>query len=343
MTGLSVISLTGPGLDLAARIASGLEGAECLGPAGKAAPPCQALAGSLKDSLPDLFRTRQGLVFVGSAGLLIRLLAPLLSDKSEDPAVVVVDLQGRFAVSLLSGHLGGANQLARRVAAVLGGQAVITTATDGLDLPGWDLLAQELGLKVENPGLLPPLTSAWLDGESLALVDPRGLIRPLPPRTSAFSDLYQVPAGISWRIYVGERLVPETDRTLLLRPPILSAGMGCHRGTGLAELEEALTKTMERASLSPLSLARLASIDRRRDTPALARLARKRSLELAWFSPEELAAVPTPNPSGLVARRVATPSVCEAAAILSWPRAELIVEKTRWTKVTVALARVSPG
>ena len=269
MTEISVISLTGPGLDLAAKIAAGLEGAECLGPLGKTSLPCRELEGSLKEALPGLFKTRQGLVFVGSTGLLTRLLAPLLGDKSQDPAVVVVDHQGRFAISLLSGHLGGANRLARQVAEILNGQAVITTATDGLDLPGWDLLARELELKVENPGLLPALTTAWVDGERLALIDSQGLIHPLPPRTVAFPALDKVPSEFSWRIYVGERALDLTERILVLRPSVLSAGIGCHQGTSLTELEEALTGTLARADPSPLSLARLASIDRRRDTPAL--------------------------------------------------------------------------
>jgi cobalt-precorrin 5A hydrolase len=331
---ISVLGLTLTGLDLAQRIAQGLGEAEWLGR--------EELGGSLAEAVGRLFQARRGLVFVASAGLVVRLIAPLLRDKKTDPAVVVVDHQGRYAVSLLSGHLGGANDLARRVAAILGGQAVITTATDNLSLTGWDLLAQERGWVIENPEVLPPLTLAWLDGSGLAVIDPDGMLGESPPNTAVFKEMGEGPSEISCRVYIGATSGVAGPGTLVLRPRCLSVGLGLHREIGLAELEAAFLATLAQAGLSLLSVARLASLDRRRDAPALAALAEKHNLPLAWFSAGELAQINAPNPSAVVAGRVATPSVCEAAALAGWAKARIIVEKTKWPNLTLAVAKVYP-
>jgi len=338
---ISVIALTGQGLNLARRLAEELGEAECLGPAGRAQAPCQAIEGGLAEEVGRLFRSRQGLVFIAAAGLVVRLIAPHLKDKRRDPAVVVVDQAGRFAVSLLSGHLGGANRLAEQVAGILGGQAVVTTATDVAGLPGWDLLAQEADLVVDNPGLLARLTGAWLDGRRLALIDPQGRLAPDLPQVDRFETPEEVPADYSFGVYVGERVLAGAERLLLLRPRCLSLGLGCHRQVTLEELEAALAETLAKAGLSPSSLARLASIDRRRDAPALFELAEKLGAPLVFFRPEELAAIRTPNPSPRPARHVGSPSVAEAAALAGWGEAKLIVEKSKWPNLTLALARVN--
>ena len=133
------------------------------------------------DSLPALleqqFHEFRQHIFIAAAGLVVRCLAPLLAGKAVDPAVVVLDHHGEFVISLLSGHLGGANALARQVAAVSGGQAVITTATDAQGLPAPDLLALRAGLRVLNPPAIRTVNAALLAGKKLALHDPEGWLR----------------------------------------------------------------------------------------------------------------------------------------------------------------------
>ena len=130
------------------------------------------------------FNQYSGHVLVCAAGMVIRCLAPLLVNKTQDPAVVVVDQQGRFAVSLLSGHLGGANDLARQVAQALEGQAVITTATDNLGLPSLELEAKRLGLAVENLGALAGVSGALVDGRKVPVRDHGGWLGPVIDHTS---------------------------------------------------------------------------------------------------------------------------------------------------------------
>ncbi|MCK7510842.1 MAG: hypothetical protein MZV70_46760 [Desulfobacterales bacterium] len=131
---------------------------------------------SLKTALAERFRAYRGHVCVMATGIVVRLLAGLLVHKAEDPAVVVVDEGGGFAISLVSGHLGGANALARQVAAVLGARPVITTATDVNGVPAVDVVALELGLAVENPEAIKAVNMALLAGEPIAGARPGGLL-----------------------------------------------------------------------------------------------------------------------------------------------------------------------
>lgn len=347
---IRVIGLTKPGLELAVRIASSLaeEGREAVfsGPAGKFGPDlsghrlARPYPGKLAESVARWWADSTGLVFVASAGLVTRTIAACLTAKDSDPAVVVVDHQGRFAVSLLSGHVGGANRLAAQVARIIGGQPVITTATDNLGLPGWDNLARELDLVIENKGLLPSLTGAWIDGERLALVDPAGYLEQIPPRVDLFDNMGDVPFQFKYRVAIGDRTSPEDTQTLLLRPGSLSVGIGAHHDATLNEIQAAILETLSQSNLSPLSMVRLATIDRRRDNPQIASTAKELNVPLVWFTAAELARIKTPNPSPVVHGRVQTPSVAEAASLCKWVDAQLIVEKTKWSKVTVAVARI---
>ena len=130
----------------------------------------------LAQAFQEAFAGNDNLVCIMAAGIVVRGIAPYLQGKDTDPAVVVVDEAGQFAVSLLSGHLGGANDLARRVAKLLGGTPVITTATDVQGLPALDVLAVEHGLIIENLAGVRPIHMALLEGRPVRLVDPEGFL-----------------------------------------------------------------------------------------------------------------------------------------------------------------------
>lgn len=346
---IQVVSFTAAGAGLARRIAQGLNRrpayrADCLVPTGKGAG-CRETSDRAGKLVGRLFTECDGLVFVAAAGLVVRLIAPHVADKKTDPAVVVVDHAGEYAVSLLSGHLGGANSLARAAAEVLGGRAVITTATDSVGLPGWDLLAQKHGLKIANPHRLAALTGAWIDGATVTLIDRDGWLPEEIPRTIRCSGRQADEADLE--VFVGPEEIEDRTGRLILRPGCLSVGIGCHRTLSPAKLRAGLEETLGRAGLNPDSLVRLASLDKRRDTPGLAEAARSLDLELRFFSKEELAPIPVPNPSAVALERVGVASVSEAAALAGWPESEfeveLIVEKCKWTDMTLALARLKPA
>jgi cobalt-precorrin 5A hydrolase len=173
---IKILALTPKGAALAHRLARGLKGAQCWLPEVLAEEPGDLTFPRLADAFREAFEQRYNLVCVMAAGIVVRSMAPYLKGKDTDPAVVVVDEAGQFAISLLSGHLGGANELARRVATVLEGTAVITTATDVHRLPALDLLAVEHGLTIENLAGVRLIHMALLAGRPVRLVDPEGFL-----------------------------------------------------------------------------------------------------------------------------------------------------------------------
>ena len=272
--------------------------------------------------LQQQWHQAEAFVVVAACGLVTRLIAPLVSNKHEDPAVVVLDPQGRFAIPLLGGHAAGGEALSQRLAATLGGTAVITGASGttgrlALDAFGtawgwrrgtgdWNALMhkaarQPVALQ-QHSGL-----TAWQDlaAASELLIDP------------AMDD------GVD--LVVSEQLGPGCR----WHPPRLWLGMGCERHTSLELLEQLVTQTLARHGLAQQAVAGLASIDRKGDEPALLQLAARHGWPLKLFSAPQLAPVTVPNPSAVVQQEMGTASVAEAAALLAaGPQADLGVSKT---------------
>ncbi len=259
-----------------------------------------------------------------ATGATVRLLAPLLQDKGSDPGVVCVDEAHRFAVSLVGGHAGGANALAEQVAGVLGAQAVVTTASDAVGLPGLDTL----GWPVE--GAVAAVGRAMLDGEPVAL------------RADATWPLPPLPLGEDgeYLLAVTDRLVGLDPLTAVLRPPSLVLGLGASRGVGADELEALVDRALADAGLSAESVCAAGTVDAKADEAGLLALCARRGWPLTTFPAAALAEVDVPNPSPHPQAAVGTPSVAEAAALLLGD--ELVVPKTRSAMGTVAVARRRP-
>ncbi len=340
---IRVVALTPAGAELARRLCQTLEEAECWLPATRAAGADQSFD-NLAEVFTRAFAEGHSLVCIMAAGIVVRQLAPLLQGKDRDPAVVVVDEEGRFAVSLLSGHLGGANHLARRVAKVLGGTPVITTATDVQGVPAIDLLAVRTGLLIENPAAVKEASMALLSGQPLFLVDPEGY---LDAALSEYPHLFRrepdleaaLAANLRPTVYVGPHERPWPAGWLRLRPPCLVAGLGCHRGTPAQEILDFLQETFQRAGLSIFSLKALATVAAKQNEPGLKEAALRLKVELICFPAEELATVQVPHPSASAACHLGTQSVSEAAALKAG-QGELLVPKRKSANVTVAVARV---
>jgi len=344
MQPIKVVALTPAGAGVARRLCEVLDGAECWLPASRAEPGAHTFD-RLDGVFAEAFARGHSLVTIMAAGIVVRKLAPLLQSKDRDPAVVVVDEDGRFAISLLSGHLGGANGLARRVAAALGGTPVITTATDVQGLPALDVLAAQAGLVIENLTGVKEVSMALLAGQPVSLVDPDGF---LTGALEAYLHLFHreddldkaLAADLRSAVYVGYEERPWPLGWLRLRPRVLIAGMGCHKGTPAGELLEFLQEIFRQAGLSLLALQALATIAAKKDEPGLREAARRLNVELLWFTAEELAKVPVPTPSAQAARHVGAKSVSEAAALKA-ARGKLLVPKRKGANATVAVARAA--
>ncbi len=262
-----------------------------------------------------------GFVLFLATGAAVRIVAPLLGDKRTDPAVVCVDEAGRYVVSVVGGHDGGANALARHVGGLLGAEPVLTTATDSTGRVALDTLP---GFVVD--GDVAGVTAAMLDGRAPRIVNE--LQWPLP------GDL--VSGDAPERILVTDRrLVPESG-VAALRPPSLVAGVGASTGAPDAAVAELLDRALDRAGLARASVGEVATLDRKTTEPALLEL----GLPIRGYCAEALGAVEVPTPSDVVARAVGTPSVAEAAALrAAGPGAELVVHKQANDVATVAIAR----
>ncbi|MFC9928256.1 precorrin-3B C(17)-methyltransferase [Streptomyces sp. NPDC127190] len=280
--------------------------------------------GPVGEAVRAAFAECEQLVCFLATGAVVRLVAPLLGGKAADPGVVCVDEGGRFAVSLLGGHGGGANELASRVGEVLGAEPVVTTATDAVGLPGLDML----GLPFE--GSVALVSRALLDGEPVALK--AEVPWPLPPLPTA-------PQG-SYTIRVTDRAVPAGEREVLLRPPSLVVGVGASRGAPAEEVLALVEGALAEAGLSVRSVAELATVDAKAEEPGLLAAAERLGVPLVTYPAEELAAVAVPNPSDAPLAAVGTPSVAEAAALLRG--GELLVPKRKSAMATCAVVR-RPG
>ncbi|MFH1090633.1 MAG: cobalamin biosynthesis protein [Pseudomonadota bacterium] len=342
---IAVYALTSPAAGTARKIAACLPEARLFLPSRLARPGEQAFE-KLPSALAENFHLFQGHVVVAAAGIVVRALAYLLADKASDPAVVVVDQDGRFAVSLLSGHLGGANELARKAALILGGQAVITTGTDASGKPGLELIARDQGLKIENIEALSPISRMVLEGEAVEVYDPENWLR---PALSAWPDSFTLLSGLPSPpedrplVLVSHDLKSFPDSWLLVRPPSLAVGLGCNRGTSREELEQLLGEVLAHYGLSPDSLSLLASIEAKRKEPGLLALAEKLNLEIAFFPAHELESVSAPTPSAAVKKHMGVASVCEAAAMLAAGTDRLLVRKQKSANATLAVALISSG
>ncbi|MGW4445964.1 precorrin-3B C(17)-methyltransferase [Streptomyces sp. NPDC004682] len=267
--------------------------------------------GPVGDAVRAAFAECEQLVCFLATGAVVRLVAPLLGDKAADPGVVCVDEGGRFAVSLLGGHAGGANELAGAVGELLGAEPVVTTATDAVGVAGLDTL----GLPVE--GAVAAVSRALLDGEPVALE--AELAWPLAPLPVAERGAYTV--------RLTDRAVEPGPREVLLRPPSLVVGVGASRGAPVDEVLELIGSALAEAGLSVRSVARLATVDAKSEEPGLVGAAERLGVPLITYTAEELAGVAVPNPSDAPLAAVGTPSVAEAAALLGG--GELLVPKRK--------------
>ena len=336
---IAVWAITPNGAALASKIAAGIPKADVY-VAQKIAGPADACRfDSLAQAVAECFQRYTGHVFIMATGIVVRTVAPLMVHKTRDPAVVVTDDRGQFAISLLSGHLGGANRLAEQVAAAIGAQPVITTATDVNAVPAIDVLAQEAGMVIENPQAIKTVNMALLTGAAVEVHDPFGLISNRIPNARAVG-----PGGpLVARVFVDDRLLDAPPGALVLRPPSLVAGIGCNRGTAADEIRELLLATLRDAGLCRESLRGLASIDLKADEPGLIALAQELGLPLEFFGREEINRVggAVQTPSAMVEKHIGVKSVCEATAIIATHGGELIVPKRTTRNATVAIARVN--
>lgn len=346
----AIIAITRNGAQLGARLSGGLP--DCSlhvlrkfhGSAGKAAVPFD----DLRDCLTTLWHKPSDLVCIMASGIVVRMLAPLLDAKDRDPAVVVMDDAGSFAISLLSGHLGGANELAHRCAWLVGARPVITTATDANQLPSFDLLAKEQGWEIDNLTGVKTLNSLLLDNQPIAVVDATDRVRTWfhgTGRLSFFGTFaHAIKSGAQGFLFVTNRQLPPQstpDNLLILRPRNLVLGVGCNSNTPVDEIEAFVLGHLKRLFLSPRSVGVVATAAAKRNEPGLIEFARRLSAPLVCFESEQLNSIRTPSPpSEHALAAIGAAGVAEPAAMLASGNDRLLLKKVKSDNVTLAVAEM---
>ena len=287
----------------------------------------------------DRWQVARNIICIMAAGIVVRASAPLLKDKRTDPAVVVLDEAGQYVISLLSGHLGGANMLARDIADYLGADAVITTASDVLGKMTLDLWAMEKGLYVEDFNRLKKLSMKIVNGGKVRV------FTQYPIKTSHMPDEFtMVDSEERADIIISTR--KKEVNALFLRPRNLYAGIGCNRGTTREEIESVIDDVFRESGLSRNSIGGLATIDIKSDEQGIIEYARARELTIGFFSKDELNRVAEENNiarSEHAAAATGAVAVAEPAAILEaikhFGNCELTLLKQKRGNVTLAIAK----
>ncbi len=280
----------------------------------------------------ELWLNSEALVFIMAAGIVVRTIAPLLKDKKTDPAVIVLDEAGKYAISLLSGHLGGANDRAREIAHFLGGEAIITTASDVNGLTSIDLWAIKHGLVIEDWDALPRVGTHLVDKGSLTAYTDTSIA--FPP------EFRRVDNPGSADLLVTNRIVRSPHGALYLRPKNIVLGIGCNRGTSAGEIEAAVKKALNDHGFSFQSVQSVATIDMKAAEPGIRKFCRNCSFDLHPFSAAELNSVAGVATSEAAFKATGARAVAEPAALLAAGEGKLLMEKQKIGNVTVAAAEM---
>ena len=298
----------------------------------------------LSEAVTENFSLFPQHIFIAAAGIVVRTIAPHLKSKDLDPAMIVLDQEGEYVISLLSGHLGGANELARNVAQLTGGQAVITTATDTAGLLSIDIIAKEKDLAIANLEAVKTVNIVILTGEPIQVFDTEDRLDLKDQERSGLNIEWKTNEdqwinehpGV-WITWKSKKPHPGMNQ-LILHPKCLVAGIGCNQGTEHEEIVGFIKNTFQKNRLSLKSLKYLTTIEAKKGEAGLLDTARELDVPLIFFGQSELEHIEVPHPSSVVKKHMGVSSVCEATAILKSGGGRLLVPKTKRRNVTLAVA-----
>ena len=284
-------------------------------------------------------------IFIGAMGICVRTIAPYINDKHTDPAVICIDSLGKQVISVLSGHVGGANELTNLIANILTATPVITTQSD---LSGWwplDTIGERFNwqtLHATNPAIF-----AFVNQKPTALlldIHDEGtnyLERTLPPHVTIVNDISDVSSDkFELAIIVSYKHYESIKGVIMLQyvPKVLTVGIGlAHQAQPVEDILNDINQLMVTSELEASAIKKYATIDLKADEPVVKYLQAK-DTEVVFYTADELSKVDVPTPSETVAAHVGTPSVCEAAAILSSNNGKLIIQKVKGQNWTAAFA-----
>ncbi len=339
-----VIALTKKGAQLAEKLANHLK-ADIKAPRRfmNDNDPHPGFLGPVAEEIQAAFNNYSALILIMATGIAVRSIAPVLRSKQSDPAVLVIDEEGKFIISLLSGHWGGANQLAQTVAKYLKGTAVITTASDINNLPSLDLVAKEQKMEIDRPDLLPRFAGAIVNGEPLVVWDQWGVELNWPDNVRVVKDKPpQFTAEEKLLVILGFQEPPVLlagMNVLALRPRCLTVGVGCCKGVSGVRIAGAIRRYFREHYWSIRSIQAIATIDLKEEEPGITEACEELGVELLAYTKAQLEKLmPGLKKSEFVQETIGVGGVCEPAAILGANKGKLIGPKVSMGQITVAVA-----
>ena len=287
-----------------------------------------------KESARQAFEDSQLIVYIGSCGIAVRAIAPFIKNKTVDPAVISIDEKGKFVIPLLSGHIGGANEIARKIAHEINAQAVITTATDINGLFAVDEWATKNNVHIGSMYAAKEVAAALVDNEIIGLISkyevngdiPKGIVRNKNARV-----------GIT--IGDNDELKPFAI-TLNLMPRIYYLGIGCRCNTAMKDIENLVLQNLDELKINIKAIAGIASIDLKKDEKGLLAFAEKYKLPIKFYTADELESQQGEfSSSEFVQSIVGVSNVCERSAAAVSGGSKIVLPKTSRNGVTLAIAK----
>lgn len=302
---------------------------------------------STTEKIGKLFKTNDALICLFSLGAVIRLISPHIKNKKTDPAVLVIDDKVNFVISVLSGHLGGANELAEQIAKKLGATPVITTAADVNKTIAVDLVGKELGWKIEDDSTVTKISALMVNEEKIAVYQDAGNKNwwegDLPKNVTIYSSFDELKnSGSKGFLIISDKKIKSEilKDAVVYRPPNLVVGVGLHWDTPKETIKEGLQLCLEKNNLSHLSIAKFVSLKKPQDVKGLIEIGNEMNIPVEYFEKDDLTNISVPNPSSTVQAFEGTPSVSEASAIKA-SGGQLIVQKQKFPPdLTIAIARI---
>lgn len=349
---IAIIAITKKGIEIAKKIQNTLSESEIYVPEKfrDSDPSIIFFSESVTIRMGPLFQEYTSLICIFSLGAVIRLISPHLKDKKNDPAVIVIDDTAKFVISTLSGHLGGANELALKVADILNSIPVITTAADVNKTIAIDLLGKKFNWVIDNFENVTKVSAMMVNEERIGVYQDTGEknwwnMDQLPKNVKSvmmFSDLlsteYQGSIIITDKIVSNKSL---TAKSVIYRPKSLYVGIGLHWNTTKETIHQGITKVLEENRLSIKSIKAITSLDKGKRVVGLDEFCTENNLPLLLFSKTELNEIDVPNPSDLVGKYEGTSSVSEASSLAA-SKGILVVPKQKFPpNLTVAISRMN--
>ncbi len=312
----------------------------------------QLFDGTVRLLLPALFQQYKAMILIISLGAVVRMIAPLLVDKKQDPGVLVVDDKGQYVISVVSGHIGGANALTNEFAQAIEATPIVTTASDVQKTIPVDLFGARFGWIWDSEEKLTPVSASVVNEEHVAIVQEAGEKNwwmhdtPMPPSIKIYPTTKEARAAKPHAtLLITDRLIEPEEEILLesgviYRPKSIVLGMGCNRGTSAEEIEQLIDETLAELKLSKKSVKAIATIDLKKDEAGFLQVTAKNNWQFVTYTPAELNVIPLKNPSDTVFKYTGAYGVSEPAALRYANASDWLLEKKKSGNATISVARI---